>query len=248
MTVDDNIDAVVGHSEQQVRFDDLERLVGQSGRIDRDLVAHAPRRMRERVFRGDRGELIRRQRTKRSTGCREDQPGDLLGRPADQALVDRAMLTVYRKDLSAAGPPGLEHQLAPGYERFLVRQCQSPSGLKGTEGRCETCISNQGVDDDAAFGARCGGSKLVGPEFPLAGPARLEIRRSVVGQDHEVRIEISSEFIERLCTPSRGEGHDAKPVRVPGDDANRRPADRAGCSQEGDADRHVGHAIVAMKK
>jgi hypothetical protein len=51
--VDDHVDVVVLDAEQVMRLDDFESLVHQGRRIDRDLAAHVPRRMSERVLHRD---------------------------------------------------------------------------------------------------------------------------------------------------------------------------------------------------
>ena len=46
----DDLDAVVRQAEQEVRLDDLERLVGERRAVDGDLASHAPGRMPQRVL------------------------------------------------------------------------------------------------------------------------------------------------------------------------------------------------------
>ncbi len=50
--MDDNLDPVVRKIEEKVGLDQLEPLVGERCRVDCDLGAHVPGRMRERVLRG----------------------------------------------------------------------------------------------------------------------------------------------------------------------------------------------------
>ena len=64
LRVDDDVDPLVRHPEQMVGLDQLEALVHQRRRVDRDLAAHLPGRMRERLLAGDR----RRGRCGRGTG------------------------------------------------------------------------------------------------------------------------------------------------------------------------------------
>ena len=49
--VHDDLDPLVREPEEEVRLDQLEPLVGERGRVDRDLRAHAPGRVRERLAR-----------------------------------------------------------------------------------------------------------------------------------------------------------------------------------------------------
>ena len=56
--VDHDLDPVVRDAEEEVRLDQLEPLVGERRRVDRDLRAHAPRRVRERVLDRDVLEVV----------------------------------------------------------------------------------------------------------------------------------------------------------------------------------------------
>ena len=58
LRVHDDLDAVVLDVEEQVRLDDLEPLVHERGGVRRDDEPHVPRRMGERLGRGDLGELL----------------------------------------------------------------------------------------------------------------------------------------------------------------------------------------------
>ena len=64
--VDDDLDPVVGHAVEPVRLDDLEALVGEGRRVDRDLGAHRPGRVAQGQLGRDAGE--RRDRQCRGTG------------------------------------------------------------------------------------------------------------------------------------------------------------------------------------
>src|SRR5262245_51901294 len=66
LRMDDDLDAIVRQPEEEMRFDHLERLVGQRCAVDSDLTSHPPRRMSERVFERRSLELLRRPLAKRS--------------------------------------------------------------------------------------------------------------------------------------------------------------------------------------
>ena len=53
LRVDDHVDVVVADTEQLVRLDHFEALVHQRRGVDRDLRAHFPVRVRERLLDGD---------------------------------------------------------------------------------------------------------------------------------------------------------------------------------------------------
>ena len=46
----DDIDSLVGKTEEEVRLDYFERLVGECRAIDGDLSPHPPRRMTQRIL------------------------------------------------------------------------------------------------------------------------------------------------------------------------------------------------------
>jgi hypothetical protein len=58
LRVHDDFDAVEVDTEQLVRLDHFEALVHERRRVDRDLGAHVPRRVRERVRHRDPFELV----------------------------------------------------------------------------------------------------------------------------------------------------------------------------------------------
>ena len=99
LRVDDHLDRVVADIVQPVRLDDLQALVGERRRVDRDLGAHRPGRVAERLLRGDRGERLGRPR--RGT-ARPTRSGSSASTPAialaDEALPDRRVLRVDRPE------------------------------------------------------------------------------------------------------------------------------------------------------
>src|SRR5688572_787818 len=72
LRMDHHLDPVVRNTEQEMRLDDLERLVGERRAVDGDLSSHSPRRMTEGVI--DRGPLqtLARPVAKRAARCREN--------------------------------------------------------------------------------------------------------------------------------------------------------------------------------
>ena len=109
-------DAVVagGRAEQLVGLDDLEALVHQRRRVDRDLGPHRPRGMGQGVVDGDLGQLGGAcgpgTGPPLAVSTSSADPGRVVVGP--QALVDGAVLAVDRHQLGArrapgaAGPPG----------------------------------------------------------------------------------------------------------------------------------------------
>ena len=94
LRMDDDVDRVVGDIVQPVRLDDLQALVGEGGRVDRDLGPHRPGRVAQGIGRGDRREA--------SAGVSRNGPPDAVStsratarhRFADEALPDRGVLRI----------------------------------------------------------------------------------------------------------------------------------------------------------
>ena len=100
LRVDDDVDAVEGDVEEQVRLDDLEALVDQRRGVGGDHPPHREVGVRERLLRGDVGELLGRATAERAPGRGEDEASYLLGGAGTQALGDGTVLGVDRHDLA----------------------------------------------------------------------------------------------------------------------------------------------------
>jgi hypothetical protein len=59
--MDDDLHLIGREIEQPARLDDLQALVHEGGRVDRDLGAHLPGRVPQRVLHRHRRELLLRQ-------------------------------------------------------------------------------------------------------------------------------------------------------------------------------------------
>ena len=103
--VDDDLDALEGDAEEQVRLDHLEPLVDQGRGVDRDDRSHRPGRVGERLLGGDVGSSLGVPAAERAAAGGEHQPADLVGAAAAQALGQRAVLGVDRDDLAGRGRP-----------------------------------------------------------------------------------------------------------------------------------------------
>ena len=99
-----------GHAEQQVGLDQLQPLVDQRGRVERDHRAHVPGRMGQRLVDGDAGQLGAAPSAERAAGRGQHEPVHLVGPPAAQALGQRGVLGVDGHDLPGRG--GRRHQRA----------------------------------------------------------------------------------------------------------------------------------------
>ena len=104
LRVHDDVDAVVGRAEQVVGLHHLQALVHQRRRVDRDLAAHRPRRVRERLLDGDVLQLGRVRPRNGPPLAVIDQPLDRARRLAGEQLVQRGVLGVDRHDAARRSP------------------------------------------------------------------------------------------------------------------------------------------------
>src|SRR5204863_3051758 len=92
-----DLDAVVRNVEEEVCLDQLEALVGERRGVDRDLRAHAPGRMRERLLRSHADELVPGAPAERPARAGEDERVHLLCTATFEALEERRVLAVNRQ-------------------------------------------------------------------------------------------------------------------------------------------------------
>src|SRR5580765_7361920 len=114
--LDRDLDAAIRHAEEEVRLDQLEPLVRERGGVDRDLRAHAPRRVGERLLRSDVLELGACATAERPARTCENKRVDLLGAAALEALKERGVLAVDRQDPPSAPLLRGERETARGDE------------------------------------------------------------------------------------------------------------------------------------
>src|SRR5438552_18147399 len=100
--LDRNLDAVVRHAEQEVRLDQLEALVCERRRVDRDLPPHPPGRMRECLLRRDVFQVGARAAPKWPAGAGQDERVDLVGGATLEALEECGVLAVDGEDPATA--------------------------------------------------------------------------------------------------------------------------------------------------
>ena len=170
--------------------------------------------VRERLLRGDVGELVGRATAERAPGRGEDEASYLLGGAGAEALGDGTVLGVDRHDL--ARPGALLHQRAADDERLLVGEGQRGAGVEGGEGGAEADGSGDAVEHDVARSSGGLGGRLL----PQPGVRRRELRDLGLEQlgvgpaggqaDHAEPVGVGADEVERLGAdgPGRAEDHD----------------------------------------
>ena len=147
-----DLDPVVGNAEEEVRLDQLEPLVRERRRVDRDLRAHAPGGMGERLLGRHVDELVARPSAERPARARQDESRDLVGGRVPQALVQGRVLAVDRENAAAAPPLRGEREVAGCDEALLVRKREVDPVLERPERRVDAREPDDGVQDDVRLG------------------------------------------------------------------------------------------------
>ena len=129
--VDHDIKLFRRQSEQVVRLDQLEPLIHQSRRIDRDFGAHRPIGMRDGLGRGGSADGFGRRGAERATARGQDDSCDIVGAASRKTLKNRIVLAVDRQQGRAARGSCIGHQRAGGDQSFLVRERDRAPGLDG---------------------------------------------------------------------------------------------------------------------
>ena len=178
-----------GSAEEEVRLDQLEPLVRERRRVDRDLRPHAPRRVRERLLAVTRVELVAARprngppeavRTSRVDGLRARGPRG-TGTSAECSLSTG----------SSSPPPrscARERELAGGDEALLVRERERDAALERPERRAEAGEADDRVQDDVRL-ARARAARS-GRRRP--GRARRRARRRAASSRRRARRERTS--------------------------------------------------------
>ena len=137
LRVDHDLDRVVVDIVQPVRLDDLQALVRERRRVDRDLGAHRPGRVAQGLLGGDRGELRGRRVEERPARRRQDRAASTpaIGSPTRHCQIAECSESIGRSQASglASGFSGLvaatpaasarrerHDEVAAGDERLLV--------------------------------------------------------------------------------------------------------------------------------
>ena len=121
LRVNEDVDLIDVRREEVMRLDDFQPFVHHRGGVDRDLVAHLPRRMCERRVDGDVGECGEVAAKERAARSGEDDAGDFAIGAGAQRLMHRVVFGIDGKDFAAVLACGPRHHITRGNEHFFVR-------------------------------------------------------------------------------------------------------------------------------
>ena len=143
-----------GDAEQVVGLDHLEALVHQRRRVDRDLAAHRPRRVRERLLDRHVLELGARAAAERAARGGQHELVDGARPLAGQQLVQRRVLGVDRDERGAGRLGQRGDELAADDQRLLVGQREVDALAERGDRRPEAGRADERVEDEVGAGAR----------------------------------------------------------------------------------------------
>ena len=150
--MDCDIHFVRGNSEEPARFDHFEPLVHEGGGVDRDFLAHSPRRMIERLCPGYRKQSFFGGFPEGSSRGRQNQAPDFAAASSAQALVDGIVLAVDGENLHALFFRFLHHELPRHHKSLFVSQSQLFSRLERAVGGEQPRRSRNGRERQCHFG------------------------------------------------------------------------------------------------
>ena len=150
--VHDDVDLLVRDVEEEVRLDQLQALVRERRRVDRDLRPHRPGRVRECLVHAHCFELRERSVSERAAGSGEDERVDGLGaRPSRHWKTAECSLSTGSSSASAPLPGG-DREIACGDEALLVRERERDAALERPQGRADAGEADHGVQDEIGLG------------------------------------------------------------------------------------------------
>ena len=224
--------------EQPARFDDLQPLVHQRGRVDRDLVAHLPRRMLQGIGDPDTGEVVGRPVQKRPARRGQDDPLDVCAPVTVQGLEHRVVFAIDRQKPHSAAGSLARHQFARHDQRFLVGERHILARANRGQRRGQAQRPDQCRHDQVRGCVRR--DVLQTLRTPYDGTAVIRDCaaqcRDVVFPCHgnETGPERADLLAEARQVLPRGQRGHLEPVGEPRDDVERRDADRTRRAENGE--------------
>ncbi len=233
LRVHDDVDALVRDAEQMVGLDDLEALVHQRRRVDRDLAAHLPRRVLERLIDRDVLQLGARASAKGSARCGQHELLDGPRPLARQQLVQRRVLGVDGQDLRAGRLGERHHKLAADDERLLVGEREVDALAERRDRRAEAGRADERVEHEVGVGLEHQLDEPLGARQHLAVGPLLRCAGAGVGVGERDPADAEApRLVDQRIRRALGGQADELEVGVAGDDFQGLRADRAGRAED----------------
>ncbi len=225
--------------EEVMRLHHLESLVHERRGIDRDLRAHRPHGVLERLLHRCPSELVAGPPAERTAGTREHHALQVLATLVAERHRQRGVLGVHREQAFRFPLHEVGDELAADHQRLLVRERQRLARLERREGRGEAGGADERVQDEVTLGVTgedLGGVRTDDQLDALRGPELLlhDGRRFLVRDRDRGRKELPDLPHEQLEVHPRGRQADhAEPVGMAARHVEGLGADRAGRPEDG---------------
>ncbi len=231
----DHVDALVGGAEQVVGLHQLEPLVHQRGRVDRDLSAHRPRRVGQRLL---DGYVLQLSACTSAEGTAAGGDGQSLDRPgglSGEKLVKGGVLGVDGHDPRAGGLGQRGDELPAHHQGLLVGECQVDALAERGHGRSEPGRAHERVQHEIGMGLHHQANEPLGAaEHPPIRPClRRRGPRRRVGEGDSLHAAARGPARRASPTSSRPRGPPARTHRC--GHIRRGPACRSSRSSRGSA-------------
>ena len=146
-----NLDVVEINTEQPFCFHDFQSFVNECRGINRDLVPHRPVRMTERLLYRYVFELRSCFSAERTAGCSNQKFFNFFSVFPVQALENRRVLAVHRKDLHTAFLCQRHNNVSRRYQCLFVCQCNVFSCLHRRNRRADADHADDRCHKDFAL-------------------------------------------------------------------------------------------------
>ena len=125
-----------------MRLNQLQPFVHHRRRIDADLCAHVPIRVRHRLRRSYAAHLIERKSAERAAACSQRDFADLVDTSARKALKYRVMLAIHGQQRRARARHRRHHHRTSRNQRFFIGQCHSLAHLNRRQCRFQSSTAD----------------------------------------------------------------------------------------------------------
>ena len=143
-----------GQVEQMMSLDDLQGLVHQRRRVDRDLRPHVPGRMIEGLVDGHLGQRLQRNIPQRASGGRQHDLLNLVVMSGRHGLKNRRVLAIDRQHVNAGGTGAVHHEFARHDQRLFVGERQRFFRVDGRQCRRQSRTAHHGQQHEVHLGHR----------------------------------------------------------------------------------------------
>src|SRR2546428_6553793 len=177
-----DFDVLVGKPEQEMRFDYLERFVGERRAVDGDLAPHTPGWMAQRIIDRRCRESLNGPVAEWPSRSGQHDSTNLRRRMSGNALENRAVLAVDRDDFAKPLSARVSYQITRDNESLLVGERDTLSSLQRSKRGVQSSRTDDCVDHDIDVIAGSRGNQRLSSALPGFVCIRLRFHHSDEGR------------------------------------------------------------------